>query len=97
MEKKLILFHLVHFFNVYVCSNVEKVSGICSQQFLKSHFFNHVHIGKIVNIRQPKCSRKLKFKKVCKRRKLKRNALRQCIADLCAGLDKRIEEKNYKH
>jgi len=46
------------FFNVYVRSNVEKVSGICSQQFIKSKFFKHIHQGKIIKFRHKKCPKK---------------------------------------
>jgi len=81
------------FMNIYVRSNVEKVSGICSQQFIRSKFFNHVQIGKLVKIKTPKCDHKKKFKKMCIRRKLRNGALRQCISDFCNGLEKKIEEK----
>jgi len=81
------------FMNVYVRSNVQKVSGICSQQFIRSHFFNHYHIGKIIEIKNRKCHNKKKFKKECKKRGLKKGALRQCIFDFCAGIEKKIEEK----
>jgi len=77
------------FMNVYVRSNVEKIGGVCSQQFLKSHFFNHVHTGRIVKITPFKCPRRSHYTRVCKRRKLRRGALRECISDLCAGLDKK--------
>jgi hypothetical protein len=81
------------FMNVYVRSNIQTVHGICSQQFIRSKFFNNVHIGKIVKINHSKCPKRKIYKKICKNRKLKRGALRQCIDDLCAGLDKKIEEK----
>lgn len=51
------------FMNIYVRSNVEKVSGICSQQFIRSKFFNHVQIGKLVKIKTPKCDHKKNLKK----------------------------------
>jgi len=81
------------FMNVYVRSNVEKVTGLCSQQFIRSHFFNHYHIGKIVKIKNIKCHNKKKFHKECKHRGLKKKALKQCVFDFCAGIEKKIEEK----
>jgi len=81
------------FFNVYVRSNVEKVSGICSQQFIKSKFFKHIHQGKIIKFRHKKCPKKMKYHRICQRRNLKGNALKECVSDLCNGLSKKIENK----
>jgi len=84
------------FMNVYVRSNVQTVHGICSQQFLKSHFFRNAHKGKIVEINNERCPNRAKYTISCKKRGLRRGALRQCILDLCNGLSKDIEIKMIK-
>jgi len=36
-----------YFYNAYTRSTVPKVTGLCSQEFVKSHFFNHEQTGSI--------------------------------------------------
>jgi hypothetical protein len=83
------------FFNVYVRSNVEIVSGICSRQFIKSKIFGHPRKGKIVKINNKKCSKqKMKsYKRSCKRKGLKRGEFKNCVRDLCNGLSRKIERR----
>jgi len=40
-----------YFFNAYVRTNSLKVSGICSQQYIKSKFFKHPEHAKEIKIK----------------------------------------------
>jgi len=79
------------FFNAYVRSNVPKITGICSQKFVKSHFFKHTVRAKIDHFKKRTCRRRRIFKKMCHKKGLKGKRLTFCIRDLCAGLPVKIE------
>jgi len=68
-----------------------KISGICSQQFIRSHFFRHEHRGKQIKIIKKHCPRKAVFLKRCRKHNLTGLKLRFCMRDLCNGLPRRIE------
>jgi hypothetical protein len=86
------------FFNAYVRSRAEKVSGICSQQFIRSTFFNHPQVVKDRHIKLPKCPRKKHFVKKCTKwgHAKSKFTLRACVLDMCAGLKKSIEKRILK-
>jgi len=81
------------YFNAYVRSNVPTVSGLCSQQYVKSKLFRNPMKGKIEVVKQRHCHKKAHFANVCRRRGLNGQRLKNCVFDLCAGLSKR-DEKN---
>jgi len=84
------------FFNAYVRSNVRHVTGICSQKFERSTFFNHPHHGKIDVHKKQICPNRKIFRNECKRRGLRGDKLRFCVTDRCAGLSHRIEKEILK-
>jgi len=84
------------YFNAYVRSNVPTVSGLCSQQYVKSKLFRNPMKGKIEVVKQRHCHKKAHFANVCRRRGLNGQRLKNCVFDLCAGLSKRDEKKLIK-
>jgi len=55
------------YYNVYLRSSVPDVSGLCSQQFVRSSFFRNPIIGEIDNIRVGKCHKRSHFRRKCER------------------------------
>jgi len=84
------------FFNAYVRSNIPKITGICSEKFIHSHFFSHYHKGHRVKFSKKHCVHKKRHVLSCKRRGLKGAALKNCVFDRCAGLSKKNWKKNVK-
>jgi len=88
------------FFNSFVRSDVEIVSGICSEQFVKSNFFSSPINGKVEHIHERLCHRREHFEKRCRHDRLVGAKLINCIFDFCQGVSKKFEEKivhNIKH
>jgi len=81
------------FFNAYVRSNIEKISGICSEEFIRSRFFHHFHGGRKLKVEHRECKHRHRHVETCKKRGLKGRRLEFCVVDLCSGLDKRIVKR----
>jgi len=81
------------FFNSFIRSDVESVSGICSQQFVKSSFFSSPVNGHVEHIHEHLCARRNHFEGRCRRIGLAGTKLINCIFDRCAGVSKREEKK----
>jgi len=82
-----------YFFNAYVRSRALKVSGICSQQFIVSKFFQHPWAPKHSHLKKHHCPRRVHFTAFCKRLKLTGNKLKACVFDRCANLPKNLKKK----
>jgi len=85
-----------YFFNGFVRSSAKRVTGLCSQEFIHSHFFKHEEKGEIVKPMKKHCPRRKEFEERCQRSGLLRTPLANCIFDLCSGLPKRVEKKMLK-
>jgi len=86
------------YFNAYVRSRATKVSGLCSEQFIKSRFFDHPHAPKDEHIKLPECKHKKLFEEKCRKMgHKKKGAHRACVFDLCAGMKERIVKKILRH
>jgi len=85
------------YYNVFVRSNVPNVSGLCSQQFVRSNFFSNPSMGQIDHINTTRhCERKEHFKGVCERKGLTGTELRNCISDRCGGFSRKDERKVWR-
>jgi len=88
------------YFNAYVKSNTRHVSGLCSDQFVHSHFFKNYHQAHKVKFEKKHCERKEEHRRTCLGHGLKGDRLRFCIQDLCGGMRrselKRIVVRNIK-
>jgi len=80
-----------YYFNVYVRSDVPDVSGLCSQQFIKSHFFSSPKFGTVDKIEIRHCPNKEHHERHCRSLGLDGARLRNCVADRCQGFSKRDE------
>jgi len=79
------------FYNSYVRSTVPgPIKGLCSQQYIRSHFFRHPVRGHRIKIEKMHCPRKAEHRAACLRHGLKGKKLRFCIEDLCNKLPKSI-------
>jgi len=58
------------YMNSFVRSNVEHISGVCSQQFIRSRFFNNHQVGKLIHPGHPNCAKILRFRNECRHRRL---------------------------
>jgi len=81
------------YYNVFVRSNVPNVSGLCSQQFVKSNFFSSPEIGQIDHIEHHHCKHHERFHRICANKGLTGNALKDCIFDRCGGFSRKDERR----
>jgi len=82
------------FYNTYVRSDVPKISGLCSQEFVHSHFFNHYEKAHRIEIKKEHCPKKMENKQRCLAAGInKPEKVRFCVRDLCNGLPMKIEDK----
>jgi len=84
------------FFNAYVRSTLEGVSGLCSHQFVRSTAFNKPIKGKVLPRPRINCRNKKKHAKSCAKKGLNGDAKRNCIFDLCAKFPKDLEKRIIK-
>jgi len=82
-----------YFWNAYVRSNMLKVSGLCSHQFVRSKAFGHPEKGHILPKPHVHCAAKNRHMKSCAKKGLTGAKQVNCVFDLCANFPKDIENK----
>jgi len=84
------------FYNIYVRSSRERVSGLCSHFWIPSKDFKHPQVGRRVTLPKPDCWNRSHFKAHCNKLKLGMAHRNECVEDLCAGLSLEKEKEIIK-